>query len=406
MVVADADRPVVLRVGRHELRLPAGQSHHVLTPGGGGTTQVRLAAASAALPATGALRDPPDSLRPRRHTGAGPGQMSSAPEGGAVPRLRVMCAIGVCAAVLPVAAGAGSAASSICGPGKTALGGTLLGDPDRRALNATVNVELTDAATSRAYDVYTDGRIDTVGHPAGTRYSYVDHANPEVGPRNGWTRRERLDRTWGRPRGEGVLCFTTNPRIALAYIEIYPRRAVDSDGDGRTDRYVTDRSKYGAAAHYRQPVRAGADNTGIVLRLPQNIPSKVGYLHGYITYRGRAVPVAAPGCGTGGRPACNGITHVRAFPNETRGTNCGIEGFSASADGLDPTTRGGAATYYRINALAGGRCGSASQSYNPRVTCVSFCGRNAAGGLTRTVGPRTMPAVRSGAGTQADFSFG
>lgn len=321
-------------------------------------------------------------------------------------RRRLWLAAAVAALLVPLVPGPGSAASSLCGPGMTALGGSLSGYPERAPLNATVNVELTDAGTQRAYDVYTDGRVDTVGHPAGTRYSYVDHVNPDLTRRSGWTRHTRLDRTWGAPRSSGVLCFTSNPRIALAYIEIYPRRPVDDNGDGRTDRHVTDRSKHGGAAHYRQPVRAGADNTGIALLLPQNVPSAVGFLHGFITYRGRAVPVAAPGCGTGGRPACNGITAVRAFPADTFGPRCGIEGFSASADGLDPTARGGAATYYRINALAGGRCGSPTQTYNPRVTCVSFCGLNAAGGTTRTVSPRTPPAVRSGAGTQADFSFG
>lgn len=317
----------------------------------------------------------------------------------------VLAAAAVLVSVAPLT-GSASAASSVCGPGKTALGGTLQGDPDGAALNATVNVELTNAAAMRAYDVYTDGRIDTVGHAPGTRYSYVDHVNPELERRSSWTRHVRRDRTWGAPRDNGVLCFTTNPRITEAFIEIYPRRPVDDNGDGRTDRHVTDRSKYGAAAHYRQPVRAGADNTGIVLRLPQNIPTKVGFLHGYITYRGRAVPPAAPGCGTGGRPACNGITTVRAFPVSTFGPDCGIEGFSASGDGLDPTARGGAATYYRINALAGGRCGSPSQGYNPRITCVSFCGLNAAGGTARAIGPGYVPQVRSGSGTQADFNFG
>ena len=320
-------------------------------------------------------------------------------------RWRLYVALTAVAVLVPLVPTTGFASSVACGPGKTALGGPLYGHPDGAALNASVNVELTDASPRRAYDVYTDGRVDTVGHPAGTRYSYVDHVNPELTPQNRASL-PPLNRNWGAPKSSGVLCFTTNPRITQAYIEIYPRRPVDDNGDGVTDRHVTDRSRYGAAAHYRQPVRAGEDNTRITLRLPQNIASAVGFLHGYITYRGRAVPPAAVGCGTGGRPACNGITTVRAFPQETIGTNCGIEGFSASGDGLDPRARGGAATYYRINALAGGRCGAATQTYSPRITCVSFCGRNAAGGLTRTIGPRTLPGVRSGAGTQSDFSFG
>ena len=317
------------------------------------------------------------------------------------PLYALLAAAAVLSLVVPLH---GASASSACGPGKTALGGSLQGS-DGAALNATVNVELTDASTTRAYDVFTDGRVDTVGHPAGTRYSYVDHVNPALVDRSLTTRRTRLDRTWGAPRASTVLCFTTNPRITQAYVEIYPRRPVDTDGDGRTDRHVTDRSRHGAAAHYRQPVRAGQDNTGIVLRLP-HVASSTGFLHGFITYRGRAVPPAEPGCGTGGRPACNGITAVRVFPSDTFGPACGIEGFSASADGLDPRARGGAATYYRVNAIAGGRCGSGTQAYSPRVTCVSFCGRNPAGGLSRTVGPVNAPSVRTGSGTQADFTFG
>lgn len=311
------------------------------------------------------------------------------------------------AALLPlVAVPASSAASSLCGPGKTALGGVLRGHPDLAALNATVNVELTNDAVTRAYDVFSDGRVDTVGHPAGTRYSYVDHVNRDLVQGQPAPAHAPLDRTWGAPGRSGVLCFTSNPRITRAYLEVYPRRPIDDNGDGIAERHVTDRTRYGAAAHYRQPVRAGGDNVGIVLRLPQNNASHTGVLHGFITYRGRAVPPAAPGCGKTGMPACNGITSVRAFPADTLGSNCGIEGFSASGDGLDPRAKAGAATYYRINALAGGRCGATHQLYSPRVTCVSFCGRNAAGGLSRTVSPSRLPPVRSGVMTQADFSFG
>ena len=321
-------------------------------------------------------------------------------------RRRLLLAAALAAVAVPLVALPSSAGSTLCGPGKTALGGALKGHPDGAALNASVNVELTGGSPARAYDVYTDGRVDTVGHPAGTRYSYVDHVNRDLVQGRRAPLHAPLDHTWGAPGKRGVLCFTSNPRITHAYIEIYPRRPIDDNGDGFAERHVTDRSKYGAAAHYRQPVRAGQDNTGIALRLPQNVPSQVGVLHGFITYKGRAVPPAAPGCGTGGRPACNGITTVRAFPADTVGTNCGIEGFSASSDGLDPRARAGAATYYRINALAGGRCGAAAQTYSPRVTCVSYCGRNASGGLSRTVSPRAKPNVRSGVMVQADFSFG
>lgn len=306
--------------------------------------------------------------------------------------------------LLPAGVPPAGAASTACGPGRTALGGSLLDAPEGTPLNAMVGVELTDGG-GRAYDVFPD-RVDEAGRPSGTRYSLVDAVNPELRPRAFADRRTRRDRTWGAPRAEGPLCFVTNPRITQAFLEVYPRRPMDDDGDGRTDRMVTDRSRHGAAAHYRQPVRAGEDNLGIALRLPRRLDTQVGFLHGYITYRGQAVPVAAPGCGTGGRPPCHGITAVRVFPGDANGPACGIEGFSASADGLDPTARGGTATYYRVDAIAGGRCGAASQSYAPRVTCVSFCGPGPTGGPSRTIGPGTSPAVRSGQGTQADISFG
>lgn len=321
-------------------------------------------------------------------------------------RRQLVAALLAAGAALAVLPSPGAAAPSLCGPGKTSLGGPLYGHPDRASVNASVNVELTDAATHRAYDVYPDGRVDTVGRPAGRRYSVVDHVNPELTPQSAAAGHPAPNRNWGRPGSSGVLCFTSNPRITQAYIEVYPRRPVDDNGDGLTDRHVTDRSRYGGAAHYRQPVRAGEDNASITLRIPQNIPSAVGFLHGYITYRGRAVPPAAPDCGKTGRPACHGITTVRAFTADINGPGCGVEGFSASHDGLDPRARGGAATYYRINALAGGRCGHPAQGYNPRVTCVSFCGPNPAGGTTRTIGPGFTPGVRMGTGTQVDFNFG
>ncbi len=293
--------------------------------------------------------------------------------------------------VLPTPALAGGP----CAAGQTALGGTLAGQGDGEPLNAMVGVELTDAATGRAYDVFSDGRVDTAGRPAGRRYSVVDDVNRE---RTAASAALHTDRSWGAAGGPGVLCFTTNPRIARAYLEVYPRRPVDADGDGVVERTVTDRSRYGAAAHYRQPVPPGAATTGVALLLPRNTRSQTGSVAGTVTYRGRPVPVAAPGCGRAGTPPCVGLTTVRAFPLDIDGPACGVEGFSASADVLE--TRGGR-TSYAVHALAGGRCGARTQSYSIRITCVSWCGAPA-----RTVSPARRPAVRAGAGTAADVSFG
>ena len=244
-----------------------------------------------------------------------------------------------------------------------------------------MNVELTDAATARAYDVFADGRVDVAGRPAGTRYSVVDNVNPQ---RTAANAAEHVDRSWGAPGGPGVLCFTTNPRIAQAYVEVYPRRPLDADGDGTAERWVTDRSRHGAAAHYRQPVPPGAAMTGVALALPRNTRSQTGSVAGAVTYRGRPVPVAAPGCGRAGAPACTGVTAVRAFPLATRGPDCGVEGFSASADVLQAAP---GRTAYAVHALAGGRCGAASQAYSIRITCVRWCG-----GAVRTVSPAQRAA--------------
>ena len=293
-----------------------------------------------------------------------------------------------------VAPGAATAAGP-CPPGQTALGGTLTGQGDGEPLNASVNVELTDAATARAYDVFADGRVDTVGRPAGRRYSVVDAVNPL---RTAATAAEHVDRSWGAPGGPGALCFTTNPRIAQAYVEVYPRRPLDADGDGTPERSVTDRSRHGAAAHYRQPVPPGAATTGVALALPRNTRTQTGSVAGSVTYRGRPVPVAAAGCGRPGSPPCAGITAVRAFPLATRGPDCGVEGFSASADVLQALP---GRTSYAVHALAGGRCGAATQAYSIRITCAVACGA-----AVRTVSPAQRPAVRAGAGTRADVSFG
>jgi hypothetical protein len=295
-------------------------------------------------------------------------------------------------AVLPALPVPAAAAAGPCPPGQTALGGPLIGQGDGLPLTASVGIELTDAK-ARAYDVFADGRVDTVGRKAGTRYSAFDDVNRGLAPGEAPT-----DRTWGAPGAAGPLCFTSNPRITHAYVEVYPRRAVDADGDGVPERWVTDRSRYGAAAHYSQPVPAGSATTAVALVLPRNTRSQTGSVAGAVTYRGRPVPVAVPGCGGAGMPPCVGITTVRAFPAAIAGPACGVEGFSASADVLQAAP---GRTSYAIHALAGGRCGAPSQSYSIRITCVSACG-----GGVRTVSPLRRPAVRAGAGTAADVSFG
>src|SRR5205823_4397487 len=107
--------------------------------------------------------------------------------------------------------------------------------------------------------------------------------------------------------------------------------------------FRTDFTRYGEASHYRQPIRPGRDNR-VLLRLPlrHELGGNTGYVSGYVTFQGRPVR----------DPQRNLV--IRAFSLGS-GPECGIEGFAASAERLQPGSSG-TATYYRTPPLAAARC--------------------------------------------------
>ncbi len=237
-------------------------------------------------------------------------------------------------------------AAAAIAPGCTAkqptfVGGTLVGYPDGRALDAHVGVSVGyhDAA-GQLHVVMPDGSPNpsTQGD-----YSWVDRLNPTVDATG--TDDPAAQRTWGMCVWGGVTVF---------YAEVYPK----APGDPLTQQ--TDKSRYGSAAYYEGPVTAG-DQLDVLLRLPvtwQAAAGNTGGVQGYITYHGAYVPAA-------------NVSAIRAFPGS--GVPCGVEGYSAAADVLASPANPDR-TYYRVDFLAGGRCGATTQDYQFQFTCVSVCG--------------------------------
>jgi hypothetical protein len=163
-------------------------------------------------------------------------------------------------------------------------------------------------------------------------------------------------------------------KITEVFLEAYPKA---SSG-------VTGKSRYGEAARYYLPVRAGADNE-MNLRLPlrYELGGNTGYVNGYLTHAGHRVDPKL-------------ITRVRAFTH-SRGQQCGVAGLAASADALG-YSRSLDATYYRIDALAAGQCGAATQAYTLFVDC--RCGPSGTV-ITRS---RVVNVARA-AGLRVDIGF-
>lgn len=220
----------------------------------------------------------------------------------------------------------------------TAIGGAIFGYPDNRSVDAIIGMDLKNSAGQKV-DIY--GRAITT-----SGYSYVDRVNPTLtaegstGP--GW------DRHWGAASVSADLCVSG--AITEGFFEIYPK---DPSG-------TTDKIRYGEASHYYQPITPGGNNQ-IGLRLPARVEvgGNTGYVNGYLSFGGHRIP---PG----------NITRVRAFTHG-RGPECGVEGLAASADQLGYSTSLDA-TYYRIDALAGGRCGAPTQRYTLYIDCTDACG--------------------------------
>jgi hypothetical protein len=242
----------------------------------------------------------------------------------------------------------------------TFVGGRIEGHTDRHAVNAFIGVNHKDSA-GRRVDV--NGRPCDQGGSCGPGYAWTEAVNPSLSP--GGSTSPTADRSWGRCVGRGV---------ALVTVEIYPKSPSG----------VTDKSRYGSAAHFNQRVTAGGTNS-ILLRLPVTYAAaggNTGAVNGYLRWYGTAVPPRY-------------VTRMRAFP-VTNGPVCGVEGFSASADVL--ATGASGATYYRLDHLAAGQCGAPRQRYVIQADCRTFCG-------TSVRSLRRYADVVRGRGTRLDLSF-
>jgi hypothetical protein len=240
----------------------------------------------------------------------------------------------------------------------TALGGRIEGWPDGRAVNALVGIGLHDA---KKKDVTFEG----AEIPRGSAYGYYDDVNPTISSEGQSTG----DFTWGERGSQKVLCLAANVRIA--YLEVYPRKFIryDINKEGKQVPITgTDKVRYGSTAHWTQYLEVGKTNN-VHVRLPM-VKEKGGnassYINGYMKYNGKAVPIA-----TTEKP--DGIYQMRAFPTGL-GPECGVEGFSASADELAPSSNPKLGTYYNIGHLAGGRCGAKDQEYDLYAFCRNSCG--------------------------------
>jgi|Tabmets5t2r1_1033131.scaffolds.fasta_scaffold13616_1 hypothetical protein len=280
-------------------------------------------------------RDPMSRSRTAVAAGGRPPRSRRAPGPSLRRKTTLVCA--VVAALLVSVSGPLAPAASAVVPGcdsahPTRIGGGLYGYPDNRALNALIGV---DAKNANGQRVNRDGTvISTAG------YSWVVHVNPELPPQGSTDPGARRD--WNDPV---LQCASANVR--QVFLEVYPRRPPNGS--------VTDFTRFGGAAHYRQPITPNADNQ-ILLRLPvrDEQGGNTGYVNGYITANGG--PVA--------NPTTN--LRIRAFPTAS-GPECGVEGFAASAEQL-ATSGSGTATFYRTPPLAGGRCNAATQEYSLQVT--------------------------------------
>jgi hypothetical protein len=279
-------------------------------------------------------------------------------------RLRVLLisvtvVAGSLTAVVPGFTVPGSAHATAVAPGCTAakptrLGGEIFGYPDNRFVDAIIGVETKDAAGNTV-------DLDGASHAPG--YTYVERVNPTL-PAEGST--TSGTKTWG-----GVC---TSSKIVETFIEMYPKAPSNA----------TDKSRYGEAAHYYQPITVGGDNqVGLRLPLKHDLGGNTGYVNGYLTHGGHRIDPAL-------------ITRVRAFTHG-RGPECGVEGLAASADALGYSASLDA-TYYKIDALAGGRCGAPSQSYTIYLDC-------ACGSRGSVITESRAVDITDGGGLRVDIAF-
>lgn len=274
--------------------------------------------------------------------------------------LTVLAATSLLAPLAPTPAQAAAPGCTAARP--TSIGGAIYGYPDNRSVNVLIGIDLQDANRRK---VDRDGAVSSSG-----TYLYRERINAGISADG--SDDKSLTRTWGDPSTTGVFCLSS--KVKYVYLEVYPQNSSN----------VTTKTRYGAAAHHAQVLTAGARHD-IALRTPlrRDLPGGItGYLNGYLSYQGKAIEPSQ-------------ITRMRAFPRRA-GSECGIEGFSANVDQLTKSSSR-SATYYRLDHLAGGRCGQATQLYNIHMDCTC-------GGVKRTV--VKIVEIASGKGTGLNVSFG
>lgn len=249
------------------------------------------------------------------------------------------------------------------------VGGAVVGS-DGRALNVLIGADMRDMAN--------DAKVDLDGVPCewpdgGRRgsccggYSWCFNPNTNI-PASGSTD-AGASRKWGR-------CFGGN--VKSIWFELYPKNPLGK----------TEKSRYGSAVHHNQPV-VKHGTTDVPMRLPLTYEAgngNTGTIHGYVTCNGHAIADLPDGG--------SGITRVRAWSREA-GTDCGIQGFSASADAKGKSASLDA-TYYRVSYLAGGQCNAPSQAYT--VFIDAMCG-----GSKQTL--QKIVSVSKGTAPRVDFAF-
>jgi hypothetical protein len=249
-----------------------------------------------------------------------------------------MAVLGFTAAAAPAAA-AGTVAPGCTSDRPTSIGGAIYGyggQFNNWTINAMVGIDLTDA---NGVKVNPDGSRYT-----GKSYPALDYVNPNLaqpGEASGG------ERTWGRSGGDGPLCLSSN--VKTVWLETYPK---STDG-------TTDKTYFGGDQFHGWSVTPGAANS-YSLRLPTNDAhgGNTGGVNGYITQGGHKVNV--------GTTAGTKKVTIRAWSNQG---SCGVFGFSAAADAFGPSGSLDA-DYYRMDNLAGGQCGAASEAYR---LIVSIC---------------------------------
>ncbi|HEX8003321.1 MAG TPA: hypothetical protein VF519_11570 [Mycobacteriales bacterium] len=254
----------------------------------------------------------------------------------------------------------------------TAIGGDIYGyggSYNNWSVQVQVGMDLVNSAGQK---VDIDGNL-TSG------YSYSDWVNPGLGQPGASSGYER---TWGESGTNDYLCVASN--VVQAFFEVYPK-------NGSASSQYTDRTYYGMANDYFDPITPGATNT-YNLRIPTGHVygqtywgGNTGDLNGYVTYGGHKVDPQK-------------LT-FRVRPDDgVKGTDCGVQGGAIGADAVGYSSSLDA-TYYDITFLAGGQCGATYQEYKLYVYCDDVCGATQVSRLIHDV------QISNGSRPRVDVAF-